>query len=98
MEVSTSTSGLRPALTEGSKATESDRRLLEVSQEMEASFLSEMLKHAGVGKVSDSFGGGIGEEQFSSLLRDAQAREIAAAGGLGLAESIFESLKDRNNG
>ncbi|NDR57888.1 flagellar biosynthesis protein FlgJ [Pseudoruegeria sp. M32A2M] len=51
-----------------------------------------MLKHAGVGKTPEGFGGGVGEEQFSSLLRDMQAREIAARGGIGLAESIFNSL------
>jgi len=58
----------------------------------EATFIAEMLKHSGAGKAPDSFGGGIGEEQFASLLREAQAREMAKAGGIGLAEFIVAAL------
>lgn len=69
----------------------------EVAQDLEAAFLTEMLKHAGFGEArdQDSFGGGIGEEQFSSMLRDQHAQAISARGGLGLAESIFQSLVRR---
>lgn len=74
-----------------------DDALRKVAQELEATFLSEMLKHAGIGKTPESFGGGPGEEQFSSMLRDAQARELALQGGIGLAESIFNSLRERAN-
>lgn len=77
--------------------TENDVALRRVSQDLEATFLSEMLKHAGVGKTPSSFGGGVGEDQFASLLRDLQAREVAMRGGIGLADSIFNSLKDRQN-
>lgn len=62
------------------------------AQDMEAAFLSEMLRHAGAGAARDGFGGGIGEDQFASFLREEQARAIAAAGGIGLAESIFRAL------
>ncbi|WP_420569088.1 rod-binding protein [Thalassovita sp.] len=71
--------------------------LREAAQKIEASFLSEMLKAAGVGKASETFGGGIGEEQFASFLRDAQAQEMVRAGGIGLAESLFQSLKEKDN-
>ena len=71
--------------------------LREVAQELEASFLSEMLKHAGFGEAREVFGGGIGEEQMSSMLRNEHARAIAAQGGIGLAEQIFTSLV-RNSG
>lgn len=74
---------------------DSDARLLTVARDLEATFLSEMLKHAGFGEARDSFGGGTGEAQFASLLRDEQAKAIAARGGLGLAESIFDALKER---
>ncbi|WP_420319414.1 rod-binding protein [Halocynthiibacter namhaensis] len=77
--------------------TPDDQRLWEVAQDLEASFLSEMLKSAGLGKARDSFGGGIGEDQFSSFLRNAQAEEMVKRGGIGLAQSLFESLKDRQN-
>lgn len=59
---------------------------------LESVFLSEMLKHAGFGDGRQSFGGGIGEAQFASLLRDIEARHIAEAGGLGLAEGIVRAL------
>lgn len=75
-----------------------DANLLEVARDLEASFLSEMLKYSGLGKSRESFGGGAGEDQFSSLLIDEQARAMVDAGGIGLAESIFESMKDKANG
>lgn len=63
---------------------------------LEASFLSEMLAHAGFGAARESFGGGIGEEQFSSFLRDAEAKQMVARGGIGLAEQLFRSMaKDK---
>jgi len=75
-------------------------QMREVAQDLEAAFLAEMLKHAGFGEPrdQDSFGGGIGEEQFSSMLRDQHASAISARGGLGLAESIFQSLVRRAEG
>lgn len=60
--------------------------------ELEAVFLAEMLKSAGFGKASESFGGGAGEQQFSSLLVEAQAKEMAKAGGIGLAQTLFDSM------
>ena len=66
-----------------------------VAQELEASFLAEMLKHAGFGESQKSFGGGIGEDQFASLLRDEHARVLSERGGIGLAESLFQSLVAR---
>lgn len=67
-------------------------RLMEKAKEMEAVFLSEMLAHAGLGESSAEFGGGPGEDQFASFLRNAQARSIVDQGGLGLAETIFSAL------
>ncbi|MFP4275359.1 MAG: rod-binding protein [Paracoccaceae bacterium] len=65
------------------------------AQQLEAAFLAEMLKTAGVGKTPEAFGGGVGEDQFASYLRQAQADQMARAGGIGLAEALFESLKGR---
>lgn len=67
-----------------------------LAQDLEASFLAEMLKHAGLGETPEAFGGGIGEEQYGSMLRDLQARDLAASGGIGLAEAIFKSLEARS--
>lgn len=69
-----------------------DPRLMEVANRLEASFLAEMLKASGVGEARESFGGGAGEEQFSSFLVQEYAEATVRAGGLGLAESIYRSL------
>lgn len=73
-------------------------RLREAAQQLEASFLAEMLKGAGLGKTSENFGGGAGEDQFSSFLRQAQAEEMVKSGGIGLAESLYHALKERQDG
>lgn len=79
-------------------ASPSDDRLRDVARKLEATFLAEMLKGAGLGAPRESFGGGAGEDQFASFLREAQAEAIVEAGGIGLAERLFESLKDRTVG
>lgn len=62
------------------------------AKELEAAFLSEMLTHLEPESQTDGFDGGIGEEQFSSFLRQAQAKAMVEKGGIGLAELIFASL------
>jgi Rod binding domain-containing protein len=74
-----------------------EQALRKAAEELEASFLAEMLKSAGLGQTSDSFGGGAGEDQFSSFLVREQALAMVRAGGIGLSESIFESLKEKEN-
>jgi flagellar protein FlgJ len=68
------------------------------SEDLEAAFLAEMLGHAGLGSDGGEFGGGIGETQFASFLRDEQAKAMVRAGGIGLAESIFRSLSTQGAG
>lgn len=74
-----------------------DGQLRERAMQLESQFLSEMLRHIGAVKPSESFGGGIGEEQFSSFLREAHAAAISRRGGIGLAEHIFTALQGREN-
>ena len=69
--------------------------LHEAARELEAAFLAEMLKSAGLGKSRQSFGGGAGEDQFASFLLQEHARALVRSGGLGLSEAIFEALKER---
>ncbi len=72
-----------------------DDRLRTVARDLEAAFISEMLKHAGLGEGRGALGGGAGEAQFAALLRAEQARMFVERGGIGLAESIFRSLVAR---
>ena len=72
--------------------------LRQQAQALEAAFLSEMLSHTGLDTASDAFGGGIGEDQFGSFLRDEQAKLMVKGGGIGLGESLFRTLIGRENG
>lgn len=69
-----------------------DPSLKALANSLEAQFLSEMLKASGVGKPRDTFGGGAGEDQFSSFLTQEYARAIVDVGGIGLSEAIYRSL------
>ncbi len=71
--------------------------LMTAAQRLETTFLTQMLEAAGAGKPRDAFGGGEGEDQFSSFLLEAQAEEMVKAGGIGLAETIFHAMKLQEN-
>ena len=72
----------------------SEAELRAAAEAFEAQFLAEMLAHAGLGAPRRSFGGGAGEEAFASLLVREQARLMAERGGIGLAERLFEAMKE----
>lgn len=76
-------------------ADKGETALREAAQQLEAGFLAEMLKAAGLGQARDSFGGGAGEDQFASFLLHEQAMAMVRAGGIGLSESIFDALKEK---
>ena len=69
-----------------------DPQLRALADKMESQFLAEMLKSAGLGKSRDAFGGGAGEDQFSSFLTAEYADATVRAGGIGLSEAIYNAL------
>ena len=71
-----------------------DPELWAAAQSLESTFIAEMLKTAGVGAPRDNFGGGAGEASFSSFLTDEYAASVTRSGGLGIAESIYQSLSN----
>lgn len=73
-------------------------QLMAKAEELEATFLGEMLAHSGLGEMQGAFGGGSGEAQFASFLRQEQARLMVQSGGMGLAELIFNSMIEAENG
>jgi Rod binding domain-containing protein len=81
----------------GSVLPPREAALMEAAQNLEAVFLAEMLQSAGLGQTSESFGGGAGEQQFGSFLIQEQAKYIVKGGGIGLAQSLFEALKEQEN-
>ena len=52
----------------------------------------------GLDKPPGALGGGEGEEQFGSFLVREQARAMARAGGIGLAETIYQAMRKRADG
>lgn len=76
-------------------APDREKALHRKAEEMEASFLSEMLSYTGLNETSD-FAGGEGENQFSSFLREEQAKAMVRHGGIGLAETIFNAMAKRD--
>lgn len=78
--------------------TDRTARLQAKARELEAVFLTEMLSHAGLGSSPKSFGGGIGEDQFASFLREQQAKAMVSAGGIGLSERLFRALSETPHG
>jgi Rod binding domain-containing protein len=74
------------------------QQLMKKAEELEATFLSEMLTHSGLSEIQGAFGGGQGEAKFTSFLRHEQAKLIVESGGLGLAELIFKSMTEAENG
>lgn len=74
------------------------QQLMKKAEELEATFLSEMLTQSGLSEIQGAFGGGQGEAQFTSFLRQEQAKLIVESGGLGLAELIFKSMTEAENG
>ena len=67
------------------------------AERLETAFLTEMLKGAGIGALEGAFGGGAGEDQFASLLREQYAEKMVRAGGLGLSEHIMRTMMEKAN-
>lgn len=64
--------------------------------QLESTFLSQMLAHAGLDSALAGMGGGDGAAQFASFLRDAQADALVRAGGIGLTEPLFRAMGNRD--
>jgi len=86
-----------PSIQPAPRMPDENKALMAAAQKLEASFLAEMLKSAGLGSTSAEFGGGAGEDQFSSFLVQEQASAMVAAGGIGLSESLYEALRERQD-
>ena len=65
------------------------------AEAFEAAFLAEMLQYTGINAMPAGFGGGAGEEAFSSFLTEQYARLLAERGGIGIAEQVFEHARSR---
>lgn len=63
------------------------------AQDFEAVFISQMLGQMYEGISTDGpFGGGQGEAMFRSLMLDQYGKQIAAQGGIGIADAVTREL------
>ena len=76
-------------------AAPAEQAARKAAEAFEAAFLAEMLQYTDVNSMPDGFGGGVGEEAFGSFLTEQYARMLAERGGVGIAERVFEVLKQR---
>jgi len=91
-------SSASPPLTRAPLTPPDSSPIRQSAEALETAFLAEMLKSAEVFKPAESFGGGAGEEHFTSFLADTHARAMVARGGLGLADHIEAALLARQAG
>ena len=69
------------------------REIAETAQAFEASFLSAMLQPMFSSLSTEApFGGGKGEEMFRSFLTEAIAKQVAKAGGVGVADTVQREM------
>ena len=72
-----------------------DAALFDLAKKFEATFLTEMLRHTGLGKSPEGFDGGAGEARFSGFLVEAYAEQLSDSGQIGLADQIYSDLVAR---
>ena len=80
-----------------SKPLHREANAREVAEKLEATFLAEMLKSAGLGTQPNSFSGGVGEDQFASFHRQALAEALVESGGIGLAETFYRAMMEKEH-
>jgi Rod binding domain-containing protein len=84
---------LQPTQTPNAAGARSPAEIGSVAEQFEATFLSTMLATMFQGvKPEAPFHGGAGEDAFGSFLTDAMSRQLARAGGIGLADSLSREL------
>jgi len=68
-------------------------KIRETAQKFEASFLSVMMQSMTAGmKTPEIGGGGAGEDMFKSLLSEEMAKQVAKAGGIGVAAAVQKEM------
>lgn len=90
--------GQRPTPSPLDPAARKDAAAHKAAKDFEATFIAEMLKSSGLNEMPQGFGGGAGEEAFSSFLTQEYAKLMTERGGLGLSQRIYETLKQKATG
>lgn len=70
-------------------------KIKDAATEFEAVFISQMMSHMfNSVEVDPMFGGGHGEEMFRSMMVEHYGKQLADAGGIGIAEQVTAKLID----
>lgn len=72
-----------------------DEQLMKTAKAFEAVFVAQMLSQSGLGKAIAA-DGGFGGEAFSSLLVEQYSNKLVEKGGFGLAERIYDQLRQQD--
>jgi len=84
---------IRPLNGADVQAGKDTKKFDQTMQDYEAVYLSQMVSHMYEGvPVDPQFGGGVGEETMRSLLVNEYGKQMAAAGGVGLAAQMKKQL------
>lgn len=76
-----------------SAAIDRDSPTWKAAQDFEAVFLGQMLAQMYQGiEAKAPFGGGFAEETYRSLMHQEIGRQMAATGGVGIAESVYAEM------
>ncbi|MCR5661259.1 MAG: rod-binding protein, partial [bacterium] len=83
------------AVSSAPSQAKNEAELQEACKQFETLFLTKMLsemnKHSGGGLI----GGGQSEEMFQGMLNEERAKSWAQDGGIGLANILFQQMKDQ---
>ncbi len=83
-----------PAAPNVAIAPDRDADLRRTAQEFESIFVAQMLQYSGLSKAV-SANGGFGGEAFASLLIEEYAARLVERGGFGVADKVYEQLRDK---
>jgi len=84
---------LNPVRAPAANAANTPAAIRKVAEDFEASFLQAMLQPMFNALSTDGpTGGGQGEAAFKSFMVDAMTRQMARAGGVGLADSVMRQM------
>lgn len=73
-------------------------QMRQAAVKLETAFIAEMLRSVGFGSHTHGLTAASGGDEFSTFLIAAQAERLAAAGGIGLAESLFNAMTRQSGG
>lgn len=72
-----------------------EAKLMDACKQFETLYLTQMLGQMSKTGGSGLMGGGQGEEMFQGMLNEERAKSMAQDGGIGLANILFQQMKDQ---